>query len=184
MTRSKKAPASKASETKEAEAAKPAAPVVENASEASQPTPDNGVGETKATDAVKPLSLAADQASEVAQSVAESGSGEGKAAKAPSEPATDLEGLSAALTSDAKPSPPTETRAETVGSLAAALQPQDEEDLIVVVIGPKGGFWRAGRHFTPELTRILASELSVEDAAMLRDEPKLAISLMKADAVE
>jgi len=153
MTRSKKTPASKASETKEAEAAKPAAPVVENASEASQPKPENGVGETKATDA----------------------------AKAPSEPATDLEGLSAALTSDAKPSPPTETRAEAVGSLAAALQPRDEEDLIVVVIGPKGGFWRAGRHFTPEPTRILASELSEEEAAMLRDEPKLAISLMKAD---
>ncbi|MCF7778076.1 hypothetical protein GLP59_10535 [Sulfitobacter sp. M220] len=180
MTRSKKTPVSKASETKEAEAAKPAAPVVENATEASQPTPENGVGETKATDAAKPLSLAADQASEVAQSVAESGWGEGKL----SVPATDLEGLSAALTSDAKPSSPTETRAEAVGSLAAALQPRDEEDLIVVVIGPKGGFWRAGRHFTPEPTRILASELSDEEAAMLRDEPKLAISLMKADAAE
>lgn len=184
MTRSKKATASKASETKEAEAAKPAVPVVENASKASKPRPENGAGETKATEAAKPLSLAADQASDVAQSVAESGAGESKAAKAPNEPATDLEDLSAALTSDAKPSPPNETRAEAVGSLAAALQPRDEEDLIVVVIGPKGGFWRAGRHFTPEPTRILASELSDEEAAMLRDEPKLAISLMKADAAE
>ncbi|WP_386173141.1 hypothetical protein [Sulfitobacter sp. R86518] len=181
MTRSKKTPTSKASETKEAEAAKSAAPVVENASEASQPTPENGAGETKSTEAAKPLSLAADQASEVAQMTEVSKTHD--QAKS-SVPATDLEGLSAALTSDTKAPPAAETRAEAVGSLAAALQPRDEEDLIVVVIGPKGGFWRAGRHFTPEPTRILASELSVEEAAMLRNEPKLAISLMKADAVE
>lgn len=184
MTRSKKATASKASDTKETEAAKPAASVVESAPEASQPTPENGAGETKATEAAKPLSIAADQASEVAQSATETGTGESNSTKAPSEPATDMEDLSAALTSDTKPSPPTDTRAEAVGSLAAALQPRDEEDLIVVVIGPKGGFWRAGRHFTPEPTRILASELSDEEASMLRDEPKLAISLMKADAAE
>ena len=182
MTRSKKATASKASDTKGTEAENQAAPVVEKSPEAAQPKPESGAGETKGTEAAKPLSLAADQGSEVAQSVAGSVAGESTAAEAPNVPATDLEGLSAALTSDAKPSPPAETRAEAVGSLAAALQPQDEEDLIVVVIGPKGGFWRAGRHFTPEPTRILASELSNEEAALLRDEPKLAISLMKADA--
>ena len=184
MTRSKKATASKASDTKGNEAESQAAPGVEKAPEAAQPTPESGAGETKGAEGPNPVSLAADQASEVAQSVAGRSGDDSKAAEAPNVPGTDLEGLSAALTSDAKPSPPAETRAEAVGSLAVALQPRDEEDLIVVVIGPKGGFWRAGRHFTPEPTRILASELSDEEAAMLRHEPKLAISLMKADVAE
>lgn len=159
MTRSKKVSASKANETKETEAMKIAPATKESASAGPKTAAENDKAENKVTEAPNP-----DVQGNSTETI------------------TDLAGLSATLTSDTKSSPVAETRSEAMGSLAAALQPQDEEDLIVVVIGPKGGFWRAGRHFTPDPTRILASELSDEEAAMLRDEPKLAISLMKADA--
>jgi hypothetical protein len=95
--------------------------------------------------------------------------------------APDMAELSAALTSEMGKPPVSGTRAEEFGSMAQAIQPIKDEGVVVIVIGPKQGLWRAGRHFTSEPVRIPAHELSDEHAAMLRDEPKLAISLMQED---
>lgn len=45
----------------------------------------------------------------------------------------------------------------------------------ITVTGPKGGRWRAGRHFTPEATRIALSELSRAVLKALKDDPALSV---------
>lgn len=105
----------------------------------------------------------------------EQGAAARPSAAAPAAP-TDVTKLSAELTSEAGDAKTTST------AKPVPEQPADEpENLVVVVIGPKQGLWRAGRHFTSEPVRIPAVDLSEDEARLLRDEPKLAISLVAVD---
>lgn len=45
----------------------------------------------------------------------------------------------------------------------------------IMVVGPKGGRWRAGRHFTPEPTIIDVEDLTEEDGNALISDPKLIV---------
>lgn len=54
----------------------------------------------------------------------------------------------------------------------------------IVVIGPKRGRWRAGRHFTQEAKAIPIEELTLEEAELLRNDPALAISVVNAGDLE
>jgi hypothetical protein len=54
----------------------------------------------------------------------------------------------------------------------------EEENLAVVVIGPKKGRWRAGRHFTHEPTMIQVVELTDDQALQIKNDPTLAVSLI------
>jgi hypothetical protein len=66
---------------------------------------------------------------------------------------------------------------------AAAQKAKDEQDELsephIVVIGPKKGRWRAGRHFGPEPTIILVSDLIEGEGDALRSDPTLAISVVQ-----
>jgi len=48
----------------------------------------------------------------------------------------------------------------------------------VVVIGPKGGRWRIGRHFGPEPTEIPLDDLNEAEGLALQDDPTLAVSVI------
>lgn len=83
--------------------------------------------------------------------------------------------LSAALTATAG--------ASVVGTDDDALEggassEGDLPTLAVVVIGPKQGRWRAGRHFSQEPTMIPVAELTDEHAKQIKDDPLLAVSFI------
>lgn len=56
----------------------------------------------------------------------------------------------------------------------AASQAAPEFDAVAVV-GPKKGRWRAGRHFTPEVTIIPLAELNETELAALKGDPYLVV---------
>lgn len=119
-------------------------------------------------DAAARQSAAEPAASKNAPEVSDAGKGASDTAAAP-----DMAKLTAALTSEGD---------KAAASKAAPTVPDEKpENLVIVVIGPKQGLWRAGRHFTSEPVCIPVGDLSDEHAAMLRDEPKLAISLVQAE---
>lgn len=49
-------------------------------------------------------------------------------------------------------------------------------ELDVIVVGPKSGRWRAGRHFTNVPVTIPATALSADELAALRADPMLIVS--------
>lgn len=49
--------------------------------------------------------------------------------------------------------------------------------VVVVVVGPKRGRWRAGRRFGPEETRIPVEDLSEAQKTALLDDPALIVSV-------
>ncbi len=52
----------------------------------------------------------------------------------------------------------------------------------LVIIGPKKGRWRAGRHFTPTPTIVLVSELADGEREMIEGDPKLVVEFLPPDA--
>ncbi|AUC54244.1 hypothetical protein CDO87_14135 [Sagittula sp. P11] len=52
----------------------------------------------------------------------------------------------------------------------------------LVIIGPKKGRWRAGRHFTPTPTIVLVSELAEAEREMIEGDPKLVVEFLPPDA--
>lgn len=57
---------------------------------------------------------------------------------------------------------------------AAADAGKDPQGQIMIV-GPKGGRWRAGRHFGPEPTIIDVADLTEEEGRALISDPKLVV---------
>ncbi|MBL4751461.1 MAG: hypothetical protein JKX71_12925 [Amylibacter sp.] len=76
-------------------------------------------------------------------------------------------------------------QAEAKAADAAKLKAEEEAKAksgakftTVVVIGPKQGRWRIGRHFGPDQTSIPLEDLSEDDKQALHDDPVLAISII------
>ncbi|TDE40929.1 hypothetical protein [Antarcticimicrobium sediminis] len=72
------------------------------------------------------------------------------------------------------------------GAAGAAPQPTPLPDLpipdqIMRVIGPKGGFRRAGRTFGPEPVDIPLEDLSEAEQQALSSEPKLIVAMIAVD---
>jgi hypothetical protein len=59
-----------------------------------------------------------------------------------------------------------------------ASKPADAKHTTCVVIGPKQGRWRIGRHFGPEPTEIPLEDLNEAQGQALQDDPALAISII------
>lgn len=57
-------------------------------------------------------------------------------------------------------------------------EPEPEPMPAITVIGPKGGFRRAGREFGPEPVTIPLDELTGDQIKALRDEPMLAVTMI------
>ena len=74
---------------------------------------------------------------------------------------------------------PAKTGEADAGSPAPGSAAQDDEPsgLEVVVVGPKRGRWRAGRHFGPEPVRIPVEELTEDEKAALVADPVLIVSV-------
>jgi len=51
---------------------------------------------------------------------------------------------------------------------------------VVEVIGPAAGFWRCGRHFGATPVAIPLEEISEQDLARLKAEPRLAVAVRPA----
>ena len=66
--------------------------------------------------------------------------------------------------------------------LSAPMDEAAMQSHVLVVTGPKAGRWRAGHRFGPEPVQIPLSDLSVEDRDAIRDDPKLIVGIVLADA--
>ena len=66
-------------------------------------------------------------------------------------------------------------RQEASKTLKAALEEGKSPEGQIMVIGPKGGRWRAGRHFGPEPTIIDVADLTEEEGRALISDPKLVV---------
>lgn len=60
-------------------------------------------------------------------------------------------------------------------AVRAAVEAGKSPDKQIMVVGPKGGRWRAGRHFGPEPTIIDVAELTEDEAMALISDPKLVV---------
>lgn len=69
---------------------------------------------------------------------------------------------------------------ERVPAAALAAGVPAPPNLVVVVLGPKKGRWRAKRHFGPEPMRIPADELTAEEKEQLLSDPQLIVSVIEA----
>ena len=58
----------------------------------------------------------------------------------------------------------------------------DPADFVVVVVGPKGGFRRAGREFGPEPVEIPLVDLSKDQQDALAREPRLIVNVIQVPA--
>ncbi|MFD1342885.1 hypothetical protein [Litorisediminicola beolgyonensis] len=79
---------------------------------------------------------------------------------------------------DATPS--SDLASASTGAAGPAPVLEEGEDLVVEVIGPKKGRWRAGRHFTPAPTVIPLSELSEHQKHALISDPRLLVTTRPA----
>lgn len=76
--------------------------------------------------------------------------------------------------------PVTETRVPEDGvalseAVRAAIEAGQSPRGQIMVVGPKGGRWRGGRHFTPEPTIIDVADLTEEEGMALIHDPKLVV---------
>ncbi|WP_172298345.1 hypothetical protein [Pseudoruegeria sp. HB172150] len=85
----------------------------------------------------------------------------------------------------AEVTPPTPSDAPPTsedGDPQSGGSPLPPSGLVVRVIGPKKGRWRAGRHFTREAVDIPLEELSEDEKRMLIGDPKLTVETVEAEA--
>lgn len=60
---------------------------------------------------------------------------------------------------------------------AAVEQVQDESTPEAIIVrGPALGRWRAGRHFAPEPTTLLLSDLTEDEIEAITSDPELSVS--------
>lgn len=105
-----------------------------------------------------------------------------EAAGAVSAPDAPIEG--AARGPEATKAPAKTGEADAGSSAPGVDQPRDQDDhqpsrMEVVVVGPKQGRWRAGRHFGAEPTRIPLQELTEDEKAALVGDPVLIIQVVE-----
>jgi hypothetical protein len=67
------------------------------------------------------------------------------------------------------------TTGETSGASTGAVQDEKTPEGRIMVVGPKGGRWRAGRYFGPEPTVIDVDDLTEEEGLALTSDPKLIV---------
>lgn len=66
----------------------------------------------------------------------------------------------------------------TGGGDTAPAQPEPGAEGAIIVTGPKKGRWRAGRHFTPEPSIILVSDLEPGQREMIEGDLKLTVEFV------
>lgn len=71
---------------------------------------------------------------------------------------------------------------ETGKDPADAPAPGAEPQGVLIVIGPKRGRWRAGRHFGPEAVNIPLGDLTPDAFTAIVNDEKLSISVIYPDA--
>ncbi|MDF2232178.1 hypothetical protein P2H44_06390 [Albimonas sp. CAU 1670] len=98
---------------------------------------------------------------------------EGQAEDQGAQTSASAEGGTQAPEADAAPA----ASGEDGGAPEPAIQDDEPSGLEVVVVGPKRGRWRAGRHFGAEPVRIPEEELSEDDKAALLADPVLIVSV-------
>lgn len=64
------------------------------------------------------------------------------------------------------------------GGKTAPTQPEPGAEGALIVIGPKKGRWRAGRHFTREPSIILVSDLAEGEREMIEGDPMLTVEFL------
>lgn len=82
----------------------------------------------------------------------------------------------AKLIKDAETGAPQKDALDVNGNAAAEERAAAEDGNTIIVVGPKNGRWRAGRHFTSQPVTIAVADLSEEEAIALHDDPLLAVS--------
>ncbi|WP_425099139.1 hypothetical protein [Tropicibacter sp. S64] len=67
---------------------------------------------------------------------------------------------------------------EGAAQVALSDQPEPGAEGALIVIGPKKGRWRAGRHFTKEPVVVLVSELEAGQREMIEGDPVLQVEFL------